>query len=59
MPLILHRHCERLDALAALGLRQSRKLFIEHNDDDSEGLVTGIITEFEKHAWFLRASLES
>ncbi|HZI16666.1 MAG TPA: DNA starvation/stationary phase protection protein [Myxococcus sp.] len=41
------------------GLRQSRKLFIEQGDDDSEGLVTGIITEFEKHAWFLRASLES
>ncbi len=41
------------------GLRQSRKLFIDQGDDDSEGLVTGIITEFEKHAWFLRASLES
>jgi starvation-inducible DNA-binding protein len=41
------------------GLRQSRKLFIDQGDDDSEGLVTSIITEFEKHAWFLRASLES
>ena len=27
-------------------------------DTDSVDLVTGIITEFEKHAWFLRASLE-
>jgi starvation-inducible DNA-binding protein len=41
------------------GMRQSRKLFTEHQDTDSEGLVTGIITEFEKHAWFLRASLDS
>lgn len=41
------------------GLRQSRKTFEEHQDTDSVDLVTGIITEFEKHAWFLRASLDS
>ncbi|QDE95774.1 DNA starvation/stationary phase protection protein Dps [Myxococcus xanthus] len=40
------------------GLRKSRALFIENGDSDSEGLTTDIITEFEKHAWFLRASLE-
>lgn len=40
------------------GLRQSRKTFEENQDTDSVDLVTGIITEFEKHAWFLRASLE-
>jgi len=27
-------------------------------DTDTVYLLTGIITEFEKHAWFLRASLE-
>ncbi|WP_338869122.1 DNA starvation/stationary phase protection protein Dps [Myxococcus stipitatus] len=41
------------------GLRDSRKLFVEVDDADSEDLATGIIVEFEKHAWFLRASLES
>ena len=41
------------------GLRESRKLFTENQDTDSEGLVTSIITEFEKHAWFLRASLDT
>ncbi|AGC43015.1 Dps family protein [Myxococcus stipitatus DSM 14675] len=40
------------------GLRESRKLFVEVDDADSEDLATGIIVEFEKHAWFLRASLE-
>lgn len=40
------------------GLRKSRALFVENGDSDSEGLTTDIITEFEKHAWFLRASLE-
>jgi len=40
------------------GLRDSRKLFVEVDDADSEDLATGIIVEFEKHAWFLRASLE-
>ena len=48
---------ERIETYLA-GLRTTRKLSIEHGDDDTEGLVTGIITEFEKHAWFLRASLE-
>lgn len=49
---------ERIEVYLA-GLRESRKLFTEHQDTDSEGLVTGIITEFEKHAWFLRASLDT
>ena len=31
----------------------------QHQDTDTVDLLTGIITEFEKHAWFLRASLES
>lgn len=40
------------------GLRQTRDLGEKEDDVDSVDLLTGIITEFEKHAWFLRASLE-
>ncbi len=40
------------------GLRESRDLGEQEDDVDSVDLLTGIITEFEKHAWFLRASLE-
>ena len=49
---------ERFDAFLA-GLRETRALAAQHGDEDTEGLVTDIITEFEKHSWFLRASLES
>jgi starvation-inducible DNA-binding protein len=42
-----------------VGLRDSRKAAEQHQDTDTVDLFTGIITEFEKHAWFLRASLES
>jgi starvation-inducible DNA-binding protein len=41
------------------GVRALRSVAQEHGDTDTDGLVTDIITEFEKHAWFLRASLES
>jgi starvation-inducible DNA-binding protein len=41
------------------GLRQSREAAEKHGDTDTEDLLTLIVTEFEKHAWFLRASLES
>lgn len=47
---------ERFDVYLA-GLRESRKLAQEHQDIDSEGLLTDVITEFEKHTWFLRATL--
>jgi starvation-inducible DNA-binding protein len=40
------------------GLRESRAVADENKDTDSVDLLTGIITEFEKHGWFLRASLE-
>ncbi|MHA7628702.1 DNA starvation/stationary phase protection protein Dps [Corallococcus sp. M7] len=40
------------------GLRESRAAVEGHKDTDTVDLFTGIITEFEKHAWFLRASLE-
>ena len=40
------------------GVRESRGLSEKHADTDTVDLLTGIITEFEKHAWFLRASLD-
>ena len=40
------------------GTRQARASVDELGDTDTVDLLTGIITEFEKHAWFLRASLE-
>ncbi|HYH97438.1 DNA starvation/stationary phase protection protein Dps [Hyalangium sp.] len=39
------------------GLRESRKQAQEHQDLDTEGLLTDVITAFEKHTWFLRATL--
>ncbi|RKG86845.1 DNA starvation/stationary phase protection protein Dps [Corallococcus praedator] len=48
---------ERIEVYLA-GLRDSRKQVEGHQDTDTVDLFTGIITEFEKHAWFLRASLE-
>ena len=49
---------ERFDTYL-VGLRESRGVAEQHGDIDTVDLLTGIITEFEKHAWFLRASLES
>lgn len=40
------------------GVRESRSVAEKHSDTDTVDLLTGIATEFEKHAWFLRASLE-
>lgn len=39
------------------GLRESRAVAEGEKDTDTVDLLTGIVTEFEKHAWFLRASL--
>jgi starvation-inducible DNA-binding protein len=47
---------ERIEAYLA-GLRQTRAVGEEAKDTDTVDLLTGIITEFEKHDWFLRASL--
>lgn len=49
---------ERIESYL-VGLRESRVLAEKHTDMDTADLFTGIITEFEKHAWFLRASLET
>jgi len=40
------------------GTRAARGVGEKPGDTDTVDLLTGIITEFEKHAWFLRASLE-
>lgn len=48
---------ERIDAYLA-GLRSARAVAERHEDLDTVDLLTEIVTEFEKHGWFLRASLE-
>jgi starvation-inducible DNA-binding protein len=40
------------------GVRQSRSDGERLGDTDTVDLLTGVVTEFEKNAWFLRASLE-
>jgi starvation-inducible DNA-binding protein len=39
------------------GLRASRSVGERNQDTDTVDLLTGIISEFEKHVWFLRATL--
>jgi starvation-inducible DNA-binding protein len=48
---------ERIDNYLA-GARQSRTVAEKFGDTDSVDLLTGIISEFEKHSWFLKASLD-
>lgn len=40
------------------GVRETRSTGEKLNDTDTVDLLTGVITEFEKNAWFLRASLD-
>jgi hypothetical protein len=49
-----------IDALETFleGTREARGLSEKLGDSDTFDLLTGIISEFEKHAWFLRASLD-
>jgi starvation-inducible DNA-binding protein len=47
---------DRIEAYL-VGLRETRGVSEEHRDVDTVDLLTGVITEFEKHAWFLRATL--
>ena len=47
---------ERFEIYLA-GARESRELAQEHGDEESVGLLTDVITDFEKNAWFLRATL--
>lgn len=39
------------------GVRAAREVADEADDQDSVDLLTGVIEEFEKHSWFLRATL--
>jgi starvation-inducible DNA-binding protein len=39
------------------GARESRALAAKLGDEDTEGLLTDVITDFEKNAWFLRATI--
>jgi starvation-inducible DNA-binding protein len=48
---------ERIE-IYLVGLRESRGVGEKLGDTDTVDLLTGVISEFEKHAWFLRASLE-
>ena len=41
------------------GVRESRTLAEKLGDTDTVDLFTQVVTEFEKNAWFLRASLDS
>ncbi len=47
---------ERIEVYLA-GLRESRVVAEKEGDPDTVDLLTGAILEFEKHGWFLRASL--
>jgi starvation-inducible DNA-binding protein len=49
---------DRIDAYLA-GVREARDVADAEGDQDTVDLLTGIVEQFEKHAWFLRASLES
>jgi len=40
------------------GLRETREMAENNGDVDTHDMITLIVTEFEKHAWFLRATLE-
>lgn len=39
------------------GERAAREVAKEHGDEDTFDLLTGMIAQFEKHAWFLHATL--
>ena len=47
---------DRFDAYLA-GFRESRAAAEKDSDTDTVDLLTAVITETEKHTWFLRASL--
>ena len=49
---------ERFDAYLA-GVREARGVGEKEGDTDTVDLLTQVISEFEKHTWFLRASLEA
>ena len=40
------------------GVRESRGVAEKVGDTDTVDVLTGVVSEFEKHGWFLRASVE-
>ena len=40
------------------GMRAAREVAKDKGDEDTFDLVTGMIEQFEKHAWFLHATLD-
>lgn len=40
------------------GMRKAREVAKKHDDEDTFDLLTGMVEQFEKHAWFLHATLE-
>src|SRR5262245_45819664 len=48
---------ERFEAYLK-GLRTARKAAEQAGDTDTVDLLTAVVTDFEKHGWFLQASLE-
>ena len=40
------------------GVRKAREVADQREDQDTVDLLTGVGEQFEKHAWFLRATLE-
>jgi starvation-inducible DNA-binding protein len=42
-----------------VGVRAAREVAIRHGDEDTNSVLTDIVTMFEKHAWFLHATLEA
>lgn len=49
---------ERVDTYLS-GLRDARGVAEANGDTDTVDMLTQVITEFEKHAWFLRATLSA
>jgi len=49
---------ERIGAYL-VGARSARDLAVESKDDDTNSVLTDVVTMFEKHAWFLHATLDS
>src|SRR5690242_2717423 len=47
---------ERFEAYL-VGVRESRGIGEKLGDTDTVDLLTGVVTEFEKNSWFLRATL--
>jgi DNA-binding ferritin-like protein len=40
------------------GVRAARSVAEKAGDQDTQDLLTGVVEQFEKNGWFLRASLE-